>query len=97
MNRDVDRAMRHLDKCGFGGDEGAGIPSEELIPLEKLIPSEKLIVWKSNMRRLNAQGTAFPMSEDEIEETAQFLMKKWPSAYTQRPDGEARFGRESYR
>jgi hypothetical protein len=29
MNRDVDRAMRHLDKCGFGGDEGAGIPSED--------------------------------------------------------------------
>jgi hypothetical protein len=37
------------------------------------------------------------MSEDEIEETAQFLMKKFPKAYTQRPDGEARFGRQSYR
>jgi hypothetical protein len=61
------------------------------------MPSEKLLAWKSDMRRLNAQGTAFPMSEDEIEETAQFLMKKFPKAYTQRPDGEARFGRQSNR
>ncbi len=38
MNRDVDRAMRHLDKCGFGGKEGAKIPSE------------KLLAWKSERR-----------------------------------------------